>query len=262
MADYQLHKITSGICRLEDGKMSSFYLVTGATRALLVDTGMGDEPLLPFLRTVTDLPITLLVTHGHGDHVMHAGEFDTVYMSSRDVPFLSGAFRRLGIETAIDPSGFLPVSDGIRIDLGDFIIRCADVGGHSPGSTVFYEEKRHLLFTGDALGSGAGVWMQLEGCLSLRQYRENLIRLDALWASLPEDTQVLTGHWDQRFMHSSGDNPVCRALLNDMITLCDQILAGLENRQPAPQTMVREYKPVYTASFGRASMVYTDRITE
>ena len=248
-----------GVLRLDDGKQSSFYLVKGEKTALLIDTGMGDEPLLPFVRTLTGLPVTLLVTHGHGDHVRHANEFETVYLNRRDIPLMDGAFRRLGITEPVDTSAFLPLTGGRTLELSDFSVTCVEVGGHTPGSMVFYERNRRLLFTGDAVGSGVGVWLQLAGCLPVSEYRENLLRLDAFWQGLPEDTQVFSGHHGQRFMHPSGDNPVCRELVRDMITLCGLILDGREERLPAPDMMVREIRPAWTASYGRASMVYTDR---
>ena len=260
MSCYRYFQESPCVLRLDDGNMSSFYLVKGEKSALLVDTGMGKEPLLDYVRTLTELPITVVITHGHGDHVMHAGGFDTVYMSAEDVPYLSGACARLGIQEPIDASRFLPLKDGQRLEVGEFTLHCVNVGGHSPGSVVLYEEKHHLLFTGDAVGSGVGVWLQLTGCLPLSRYRENLKRLSDFWATLPEDTQVFTGHWEQRFMHPDGDNPVCRALVEDMVALCDDILQGKEDRREAPEMMAREYRPVYTASHGRASMVYCERV--
>ena len=247
------------VLRLDDGKLSSFYLVKGEKTALLIDTGMADEPLLPYLRTLTDLPIVLLVTHGHGDHVKRANEFDTVYMNPKDIPLMEGAFRRLGITDAVDTSSFLPVEDGQTLSLGEFTVSCVEVGGHTPGSMVFYEQSHHLLFTGDAVGSGVGVWLQLPGCLPLSAYREGLNRLDAFWAGLPEDTLVLSGHYGQQFMHPSGRNPVCRGLVQDMAELAGLILEGREDRQPAPEMMIRGIRPAYTASHGRAAMVYTDQ---
>ncbi len=246
-----------GVYRLDDGKQSSFYLIKGEKNALLIDTGMGDDPLLPFIRSLTDLPVILLVTHGHGDHIMHANEFETVYLNPKDIPLMEGAFRRLGITTPVDCSGFLPVMHGQVLNLGEFTVDCVEVGGHTPGSMVFYERGRHLLFTGDAVGSGVGVWLQLPGCLPVSRYRENLRRLEAFWQGLPEDTLVFSGHHAQRFYHPSGDNPVCLALVGDMITLCGLILAGKEDRKPAPEMMVREIRPAYMAEYGRAAMVYT-----
>lgn len=249
-----------GVYRLDDGKASSFYLLTGKEQALLIDTGMADEPLLPFIRTLTDKPVTLLVTHGHGDHMAHAGEFDPAYISPKDFPIFAGALTRLGVQAEISPAAFRSLEDGQRLEIGEFSVRCVDVGGHTPGSMVFYEETKHLLFTGDAVGSGIGVWMQLAGCACISEYRENLRRLDAFWATLPEDVTVLSGHHAQRFYHPSGDNPVSRALVQDMIELCTLILEGREDRQPAPEMVVREIKPVYAAAYGRASMVYSEQV--
>ncbi len=249
-----------GVFRIDDGKQSSLYLVRGQRGALLVDTGMAPEPLAPFLRTETDLPVTLLVTHGHGDHAAHADEFERAYMSPEDIPLLPGAFRRLGIGSGIRTECIRPLTDGLVVEPDGFRVHCLNVGGHTPGSMAFYEEKRSILFTGDAVGSGAGVWMQLEGCLPLSRYRENLKRLDLFWAGLPEDTPVYPGHYGQRFMHPSGDNPVCRELVQDMIELCGRILEGREDRKPAPEFAVREIRPAYTAEYGRASMIYTERV--
>lgn len=251
---------TRGVIRIDDGRQSSLYLVRGQRQALLVDTGMATEPLTPFARMLTDLPVTLLVTHGHGDHAAHADEFDRVYMSPEDIPLLPGAFRRLGIDSRISTERIRPLTDGQVLEPDGFTVHCLNAGGHTPGSIIFYEEKRSILFTGDAVGSGVGAWMQLEGCLPLSLYRENLKKLDAFWAELPKDTLVCPGHYGQRFMHPSGDNPVCRELVQDMIELCGRILEGREDRKPAPEFAVREISPAYTAEYGKASMIYTGRI--
>lgn len=249
-----------GVIRMDDGRQSSLYLVRGLREALLVDTGMAPEPLTPFLRMETELPVTLLVTHGHGDHAAHADEFERAYMSPEDIPLLPGAFRRLGIGSRIRTERIRPLTDGLVVELDGFRVHCINAGGHTPGSMVFYEEKRSILFTGDAVGSGAGVWMQLAGCLPLSRYRENLKKLDAFMAGLPKDTLVYPGHYGQRFMHPSGDNPVCRELVRDMIELCGRILEGREERKPAPEFAVREISPAYTAEYGRASMIYTEQV--
>ena len=146
MSQYKYEKAGPDVLRLDDGKHSSFYLVKGENSALLIDTGMGDEPLAPYIRSLTELPVTLFVTHGHGDHIRHANEFETVYLNPADIPILEGAFRRLGIAETVDPNGFLPAEDGEIKEDGDFSVFCVNAGGHSPGSMVFYEQKRHLLF--------------------------------------------------------------------------------------------------------------------
>lgn len=51
----------------EPGHVNS-YLVIGADRALLFDTGMGIESILPAVRSVTDLPLFAVNSHHHYDH--------------------------------------------------------------------------------------------------------------------------------------------------------------------------------------------------
>jgi glyoxylase-like metal-dependent hydrolase (beta-lactamase superfamily II) len=51
----------------EPGHVNS-YLVVGADRALLFDTGMGIDSMLTAVRSVTDLPLIAVNSHHHFDH--------------------------------------------------------------------------------------------------------------------------------------------------------------------------------------------------
>jgi len=51
----------------EPGHVNSF-LVVGARRALLFDTGMGIRPILPVVAGLTGLPLTVVNSHDHFDH--------------------------------------------------------------------------------------------------------------------------------------------------------------------------------------------------
>lgn len=247
-----------GVLRLDDGKGSSFYLLEGNDAAVLVDTGMAMESLKPVIEQLTNKPVTVLITHGHLDHMCHADEFDRVYMDWRDISMIPSAAKRLGINHHADTSRYQRFTDGDMICVGDLCIRVLGLGGHSAGSAVFYEPSRNLLFTGDAVGSGYGVWMQLEGSLKISQYQKNLQKFIAFLASLPEQPSVFPGHAEQRYMKPGTDNPVCIELVKDMETLCTMILAHKETRMEAPAAFVRERSPVYVAEYGRASIVYSE----
>ncbi len=51
----------------EPGHVNSF-LVLGRDRALLFDTGMGMRPILPMVRSITELPLVAMNSHHHYDH--------------------------------------------------------------------------------------------------------------------------------------------------------------------------------------------------
>lgn len=179
---------------------ASPYLVVGSESALLVDTGMTDEALLPVLAQLIDKIITLLITHGHGDHMRYMNQFENVYMEVRDVALLSTLLKCMNYNFEMDFSIIKPQEDNQTISLGDISVKVLAMEGHSPGSVLFYEENRHLLFTGDAVGSGGGVWMQLPGSASITTFRQNLLRMDALWSMFPNELTVLPGHYDQQSM--------------------------------------------------------------
>ena len=248
----------AGVLRLDDGNGSSFYLLEGKGAAVLIDTGMANEPLRPVIEQLTRKPVTLLITHAHPDHMRHADEFDTVYLHEQDIPLLPNMCNRMGIQQNTDNSRYQRFQDGDRLSIDDLTICAFGLSGHTAGSTLFYVPSGNLLFTGDAVGSGAGVWMHLMESLSIAQYLKSLQNASAFLASLPQPPTIFTGHYGQRYMKPGTDNPVCLALLKDMETLCRMILDHKETRKDAPAAFLRGMRPAYVAEYGRASIVYSE----
>ena len=60
------------------------YLIVGQKRALLFDTGMGISDVKKVTTELTKLPILVLNSHTHDDHVGGNWEFDTVYGMDTD----------------------------------------------------------------------------------------------------------------------------------------------------------------------------------
>jgi glyoxylase-like metal-dependent hydrolase (beta-lactamase superfamily II) len=54
---------------IDDNGMDTMYLVAGAERCLLVDTGYGIRDLPALVASLCPLPATVFDTHGHPDHV-------------------------------------------------------------------------------------------------------------------------------------------------------------------------------------------------
>ncbi len=80
MVKFHSEKISEHVTRIYGLAGEQMYLVEGAQKAALLDTGSGAGSLRRYVETLTDKPLTALLTHGHVDHAMGAPEFDTVSM--------------------------------------------------------------------------------------------------------------------------------------------------------------------------------------
>ena len=60
------------------------YLVIGKQKALLFDTGMGLDSISLLVKTITTLPVVVLNSHTHYDHVGGNNEFENVIAMNTD----------------------------------------------------------------------------------------------------------------------------------------------------------------------------------
>ena len=185
----------------------SIYLLEGEDRALLIDAGV----YIPFLDQIvaqfTDKPVTLALTHGHGDHVGSVGCFPEVWLSPADLGLL-----RSNLEDYDGESKKL--ADGDVIDLGGRQIEVLDTPGHTFGSITFFDKANHYGFSGDAFGSTnlllfAGPFSAFANtCTRTIEYMEkNGIE------------KLYPGHYH-------GDNPETLQRVKDELTLSRDVLSG------------------------------------
>ena len=133
------------------------YLVFGAERALLVDTGApGVDVAGEVMRIVRGhatsdaagrhTPLVVAHTHGDSDHVAGDAQFvrvpeTTVVGTNRDAV---AAF--FGIDAWPDGVGSL--------DLGNRVLDVVPIPGHEPSSVAFYDRRTGVLLSGDLLYPG------------------------------------------------------------------------------------------------------------
>lgn len=253
---YDIDAIGQDIVHFEDFIDSSFYLIQGADRALLIDTGCGGGNVRRLASAFTDKEIDLAVTHAHGDHDAHAGEFDRVYMHRADIELRRAAQLCAPAEKRLDVDRFLALEDGALLDLGGgAVVRTLHIPGHTPGSVAFVDEAHKAVFTGDAIGSGMGVWMQLPGCCTVSEYKAALLHF-ATELYPYRDYRFLGGHYRQADPpYSKAHNPVCMQMVEDMIRLCDEMLAGRAQDAVFAGRAFGDEQP-HIASCGTAAMVY------
>lgn len=151
------------------------YLVIGGARAALIDTGLGVADIRRAVRRVTGLPVLVVTTHAHWDHIGGHRLFEQFAVHTLDAPWLTDGFplspeavrHNLLREPCRFPAGFHPetytvfqgkpsvlLEDGDCIDLGGRRLRAVHTPGHSPGHTCFFEDGTGYLFSGDLIYRG------------------------------------------------------------------------------------------------------------
>ena len=120
----EISKLNANTWKIEDGGVR-FFLLSGARRALLIDSGMTVNNADEIAKTLTDLPVSLLTTHADPDHIGSADRFDGFYMHPSEATNYYKSARRRG--------SFTPVWDGSVIDLGDRELEVIHMPGHTPG---------------------------------------------------------------------------------------------------------------------------------
>jgi hydroxyacylglutathione hydrolase len=132
------------------------YLLIGADRALLVDTGAPGSDIASAVRAVLarwcssramPAPSLLVVhTHGHSDHVAGDAQFlddATTTVVGTDLDSICAGF---GIAQWPDSLG--------AVDLGERVVDVIPVPGHDPVSVAFYDRNTAILLSGDVLYPG------------------------------------------------------------------------------------------------------------
>jgi hydroxyacylglutathione hydrolase len=190
---FKSNLIMPGVWEITDGTADSpayvdIYLVEGTERALVIDAGLSGSDLEGYIKTLTDKPLELVLTHGHSDHVASVTQFDQVYMSSKDFDIL----RYMIHCNNFKDSGFKDLKGGEIFDLGGCKLEVLALPGHTQGSVVLLDRERQILFAGDAIGSGS-LWLQLPESSSVEEFRDTIRNFEKNVEGL-NNLKVCLGH--------------------------------------------------------------------
>ena len=78
-------KLSDRIYLFDDNHEATGYLVVGDEKALVIDTMNGLSNVLQLVRAITDLPVMVVNTHGHCDHIFGNIYFEEAYVHKNDL---------------------------------------------------------------------------------------------------------------------------------------------------------------------------------
>ncbi len=187
--------INEDITLIDDAGESTCYLVTGEQRALLIDTANGRENLREIVREITSLPVTVINTHGHGDHILGNIYFEEAYLHPKDwelhdLHFSFPPVRELLQANGLKPCKLLPLAEDAVFDLGGITLEVVPIPGHTFGSVALLCRKHRVLFSGDAINPH--LWMQLSESTPMKVLSQSLNRLLDVYRK--DFDHLLTGH--------------------------------------------------------------------
>jgi glyoxylase-like metal-dependent hydrolase (beta-lactamase superfamily II) len=175
---FEVYKIRRGVFAIyEPHQLEEVisYLVIGADRALLFDTGMGISNIQAVVAGLTKLPVSVVNSHTHNDHVGDNWRFGDVYGMDTDFTRANARGSKEDAQAELAPDeicGALPAGfdakayatkafrithwlhDGDKIDLGGRVLKVIATPGHTPDAIALLDQKNGLLFTGDSFYLG------------------------------------------------------------------------------------------------------------
>lgn len=151
------------------------YLLLGTECAVLIDTGLGVSNIKSVVDSLTSLPILVITTHIHWDHIGGHRYFNDFAVYENEIKWISEEFpiplnvvkNNLTLKPCEFPSDFCLddytilmgtptriLHDGDEIDLGNRMLKVIHTPGHSPGHCCFYEQDKGWLYSGDLIYKG------------------------------------------------------------------------------------------------------------
>jgi glyoxylase-like metal-dependent hydrolase (beta-lactamase superfamily II) len=208
---------------------SDMYLIVGRDQALLIDLSneiKWDASAVTSLQILVREEIGarklhIAVTHFHQDHTGMLPAFK----DDPEVAFWIQLDEFKGRDL-FPVERTIPIADHTALDLGGgFVVEALEIPGHTDHSTAYFLRRKNLVFTGDGIGSGNGVW--IFSAAGFSQYCRSIERLIAYIRTpanaIDEGKVVIFGghYWQKR-----DKEKLTMQYILDMQKLIGEIKAG------------------------------------
>jgi len=236
--DLEISKLEDKVWVIETTDKTTMYLIEGTDKAMLIDTGTKCEKLDEVVHKITRKPLSVVVTHAHGDHDGNIGFFKEIYLHAADTVLLGKTYK----------GKVHFVKDGDVFDLGGKVIEVSHMPAHTPGSIVLLDKQAGSCYSGDAFGSGQ-VWLQLRPFAPMRTYINSCKKMEKL---MDEGiTKIYCGHYP--YVKKAYD----KAYITEMRTLAEALVNGTAPKATAhPQKVSIGSENPMMVTHGGATIVY------
>jgi glyoxylase-like metal-dependent hydrolase (beta-lactamase superfamily II) len=211
---FSISQIDNGIYHIFDPAITKVgcTLILGKEKALLFDTCYGIGDLKTTIRTITDLPIIAVNSHGHIDHIGGNWQFDEVYIHNDDISLAeqhsSKQIREQIITSFKEQSApphfsidefikretvpFIPVKEGQIFEIGQRELEVLHTPGHSQGCISLLDKKTGTLLSADIIMPL--IWMFLPESTSIKTLVSSLKKLKDL-----SFDKIVSSHFQNTF---------------------------------------------------------------
>lgn len=220
------------------GAIDSFYLIETPNKAIVIDTGSkSNKKILPIIRSVTDKDISLIITHGHGDHIGNILEFNDIYYPENDIELLCNMIGKEKTEELVSNGILKTIQNSGKLNIGGLELEIADLGGHTKGSIAIVDKTNKRIFSGDAVGSGFVVLMTFKYSMNISDLQNNIEAFIKKYHEGLDDVIFWGGHTVQETEWENIDrsyHPLTWDVLYDMKKLCSILLTNPQSLEYVP----------------------------
>jgi glyoxylase-like metal-dependent hydrolase (beta-lactamase superfamily II) len=178
--NFTVYKIRSNIFLIRERACFediNCYLFIGEDKVLLFDTGLGLGNIKELILNLTELPIVVLNSHSHYDHIGGNYLFDSIVGVNTDfsnindegmthealLSFYKNAYSwSNNYVSCMPPNYFIHpfikdkfVNDKDKIELGELTLEIIRTPGHTPDGLCLFDKRDSILFSGDLIYKGA-----------------------------------------------------------------------------------------------------------